>query len=82
MTTLVIVIVSHNTRSDLENCLQSLHEHPPHVSHEIVVVDNASRDGSVDAVRSRWPEVRVIPLNSNVGFASANNEGIRRTESE
>ena len=48
-----IVIVSHNTRSDLENCLRSLHEHPPHVTHEIVVVDNASRDGSVDAVRSR-----------------------------
>ncbi len=82
MNTLAIVIVSHNTRSDLENCLQSLHEHPPHVPHEIVVVDNASRDGSVDAVRSRWPGVRVIPLNSNVGFASANNEGIRRTESE
>jgi GT2 family glycosyltransferase len=82
VTTLVIVIVSYNTRSDLENCLQSLYEHPARVPHEIVVVDNASRDGSVDAVRSRWPEVRVIALHSNVGFASANNEGIRRTESE
>ena len=37
------MIVSYNTRSDLENCLQSLHEHPPHVPHEIVVVDNHSR---------------------------------------
>jgi GT2 family glycosyltransferase len=82
MNALAIIIVSHNTKSDLENCLQSLHAHPPHVSHEIVVVDNASRDGSVDAVRSRWPEVHVIALNSNVGFASANNEGMRRTESE
>lgn len=82
MLDLAIVIVSYNTRSDLENCLQSLHDHPPHASHEIVVVDNASRDGSVEAVRSRWPGVSVIALTSNVGFASANNAGIRRTESE
>ena len=82
MNALVIVIVSYNTRSELENCLQSLHDHPPHVSHEIVVVDNASRDGSVEAVRARWPGVTVITLNSNVGFSSANNVAIRRTESE
>ena len=82
MNTLAIVIVSYNTRSDLESCLRSLHDHPPHVAHEIVVVDNASRDGSVEMVRSQWPEVQVIALHSNVGFASANNEGIRRTESE
>ena len=82
MNALAIVIVSYNTRSELENCLQSLHDHPPHVSHEIVVVDNASRDGSVEAVRARWPGVRVITLNSNVGFSSANNAGIRSTESE
>jgi GT2 family glycosyltransferase len=80
--TLAIVIVSHNTRNDLENCLQSLHDHPPRATHQIVVVDNASLDGSVDAVRSRWPGVRVIPLSTNVGFAGANNEGIRATESE
>ena len=82
MNTLAIVIVSHNTRTDLENCLQALHDHPPRVTHEIVVVDNASRDGSVDAVRSRWPGVRVIALSSNVGFAAANNQGIRATNSE
>lgn len=82
MNTLTIVIVSHNTRVELEMCLRSLHEHPAHVSHEIVVVDNASRDGSVEAVRAQWPGVTVIALNSNVGFASANNAAIRRTESE
>ena len=79
---LTIVIVSYNTRADLENCLQSLHAHPPRVPHDIVVVDNASRDGSVEAVRARWPDVNVIALNSNVGFAAANNTAIRRTESE
>jgi GT2 family glycosyltransferase len=82
MLDLAIVIVSYNTRSDLENCLQSLHDHPPRASHEIIVVDNASRDGSVEAVRSRWPDVGVIALDSNAGFARANNEGIRRTRSE
>lgn len=82
MTDLAIIIVSYNTRADLENCLQSLHDHPPGSSHEIVVVDNASRDGSVEAVRSRWPGVRVIALESNGGFARANNEGFRRTQSE
>ncbi len=82
MKDLAIVIVSYNTRIDLENCLQSLHDHPPRASHEIVVVDNASRDGSVEAVRARWPGVTLVALSSNVGFASANNTGIRRTESE
>jgi GT2 family glycosyltransferase len=82
VTDVAIVIVSYNTKNDLENCLQSLHDHPPRATHEIVVVDNASRDGSVDAVRARWPAVTVVPLNSNVGFASANNVGIRQTQSE
>ena len=82
MNALAIVIVSYNTRADLERCLQSLHEHPPQVSHQIVVVDNASRDGSVEAVRARWPRVTVIALASNVGFAAANNAAIRRTQSE
>src|SRR5687767_13395758 len=82
MKTLAIVIVSHNTKTDLENCLRSLHDNAPSASHEIIVVDNASRDGSAEAVRSQWPDVRVIPLPANVGFASASNVGIRETRSE
>ena len=82
MTGLAIIIVSHNTRHELENCLRSLHDHPPRVPHEIVVVDNASDDGSVDAVRAQWPAVRVIPLDRNVGFAAGNNAGIRHTASD
>ena len=82
MTDLTIIIVSHNTRTDLENCLRSLHEHPPRLSHDIVVVDNASRDGSVEAVRSGWPAVRVMALDRNVGFPAGNNTAIRATSSE
>ena len=80
--TLAIIIVNYNTRTELEACLRSLHDHPPKVTHEIVVVDNASRDGSVEAVRTQWTDVRVIALNGNIGFASENNVGIRQTQSE
>jgi len=82
VTELAIIIVSHNTKAELENCLRSLHQHPPRVSHEVVVVDNASKDGSVEAVRSDWPGVRVIPLDRNTGFAAGNNAGIRQSASD
>jgi GT2 family glycosyltransferase len=77
-----ILVVSHNTLVDLERCLQSLHDTPPSISHEVVVIDNASSDGSAAVVQSRWPQVRLIALDSNVGFARANNLGFRQTHSE
>ncbi|MSO56904.1 MAG: glycosyltransferase family 2 protein [Acidobacteria bacterium] len=79
---LAILIVSYNTKRDLENCVRSLHEHPPTIAHEVVVIDNASTDGSVEVVRSQFPAVRVISLSTNAGFARANNMGIRGTASE
>ena len=78
-TELSIVIVSFNARTDLERCLQSLHDFPPSRPHEIIVVDNASSDGSADAVR-RWPSVRVIETGANLGFSRGNNVGIRASE--
>jgi GT2 family glycosyltransferase len=74
---LSIVIVSFNTREDLERCIASLVAHPPSIPYEVIVVDNASSDGSVEAVRRRWPAVRVIVQAENAGFAVANNVGIR-----
>lgn len=73
---LSIVIVSYNARLDLERCLASLHQPPPSVTHEIVVVDNASSDGSAVAAR-KWPGVRVIDSGGNRGFSAGNNIGIR-----
>ena len=75
MTYLSIVIVSFNARVDLVNCLLSLKKNPPSLAHEIVVVDNASADGSADAAR-KIPGVHVIQLERNVGFAAGNNAGI------
>jgi len=74
---LSIVIVSFNTREDLERCIASLMAHPPSIPYEVIVVDNASSDGSVEAVRRRWPALRVIVQAQNAGFAVANNVGIR-----
>jgi len=73
---LSIIIVSFNARADLERCLESLRAAPPAVAHEIIVVDNGSADGSVEAAR-RFPGVRVIEAGGNLGFARANNIGIR-----
>ena len=80
--TLAIIIVSHNARADLERCLGSLAAAPPSISHAIVVVDNASTDGSVEAIRGGWPQVTVLEPGRNLGFAAANNLAIRSTTSE
>lgn len=75
MTCLSIVIVSFNARVDLVNCLLSVKKHPPSLDHEIIVVDNASTDGSPEAAQ-KIPGVRVIQMGGNAGFAAANNAGI------
>ncbi len=81
LTDLSIIIVSYNARADLERCLASIHEHRPACSHETIVVDNASTDGSAAAAR-RWADVHVIDAGSNVGFAAGNNIGIRASTGE
>ena len=53
MTRLAIVIVNFNAKSDLDVCLTSLHAHPMRTRHEIVIVDNASTDGSLEMLRAR-----------------------------
>jgi GT2 family glycosyltransferase len=71
-----IVIVSYNTRDDLERCLASLHAPGPSAAHEIIVVDNASADGSAETI-AQWPDVQLVAAGANRGFAVANNIGIR-----
>jgi hypothetical protein len=80
--TLSIVIVRYNAREDLERCLASLHDIPPATTHDITVVDNASTEGGLDVIRSRWPSVQVIALDRNRGFAAGNNAGIRATRGD
>ncbi|MGH9163659.1 MAG: glycosyltransferase family 2 protein [Vicinamibacteraceae bacterium] len=82
VTSVAMVIVSFNTREDLAGCLSSLAADPPATPHEIVVVDNASTDGSADLVSATWPETLIIRNQTNVGFARATNQGIRATTSD
>jgi len=76
---LSIVIVTYNSHADIGRCLSSLVEHPPTIDHETVVVDNASTDGTAVDIRQRWTGIRVIDAGANLGFARANNLGIRQT---
>lgn len=78
---LSIVIVNFNGRGHLESCLASLAAHPPSTSTEIVVVDNASTDGSA-AIAAQWPDVRLVQLPENRGFSAGNNAGIRASSGE
>ena len=82
MTDLAIVIVSYNTRDDLARTLDSLASAPPALSHQVVVVDNGSADGSLEMVRGGYPRVVAIDAGANLGFSKANNIGIRATASD
>ena len=67
-----VVIVAHNTRAYVEERLEALSATP----HELIVVDNASDDGTPELVRARFPGVRLIELAENRGFGAASNEGM------
>ena len=77
-----IVIVTYNSARDIDRALRSLADPPSATPHEILVVDNASADDTVTRVRASWPGARLIASPSNLGFAAANNRGIRESSSE
>lgn len=70
---LSVVVVSYNVRPLLERCLAALHG-----AAELIVVDNGSRDGSVDLVRERFPEAQLVSRPDNPGFSTAVNLGVRQ----
>lgn len=68
-----VIIVNYNTRDYLERCLHSLFEHTKNVSFEVIVIDNASSDDSVQVIKYKYPKVTVIESDRNLGFGAANN---------
>lgn len=75
---LSVIIVSWNARSYLRDCLASIYATCAELPPEIIVVDNASTDGSPEMVAQMFPGVTLIQSKENLGFARANNIGIRR----
>ena len=75
-----VVIVAYRSRELLRRCLDSLRAHPPSRALSIVVVDNASGDGTAQMVTSEYPEIELIASPQNLGFAAATNLGARRGE--
>ena len=80
MARLSVVIVSFNSAATLPACLQALRDHGPMPPHDIVVVDNASQDGTAAMLARDWPSVTLLRQDANLGFAAANNRGIRATQ--
>lgn len=70
-----VIITSWNTQRLLSACLTSLRAYPSTVPMEVIVVDNASSDGSADMVAKDFPEVRLIRSAINTGYAGGNNIG-------
>lgn len=77
MADLGIVIVNWNTCDLLRDCLRSIQASDGPVTRRVVVVDNASTDGSADMVRAEFSDVQVIVNTTNDGFGAANNTGLR-----
>ena len=74
---LSIVIVSRNTQDYLDNCLDGIEADPDCADYEIIVVDNDSRDGTIQMLRAEHPSATVIENRENRGFAAACNQGIQ-----
>ena len=72
-----VIIVSFNTRELLQGCIQSIYATTEDLDYEIIVVDNASRDGSPEAVEKEFEGVRIIRNSENLGFAKATNQAIK-----
>jgi GT2 family glycosyltransferase len=74
-----LVIVTYNARQYIQACLESLRAHE-HDGCEIIVVDNASSDGSAEFIAANFPDVRLIQAGDNLGFGGDNNLGAAKPQ--
>jgi GT2 family glycosyltransferase len=75
---LSIIIVNYNVKEYLTHCIESVYKTIFNHSFEIIVVDNNSSDGSVEHIKSQFPDVIIITNDHNAGFSRANNQGINQ----
>jgi GT2 family glycosyltransferase len=71
-----ILVVSYNTSELTRGTLRSVFDHTRDIDFEVIVIDNASHDGSVSDIRDEFPQVNLLALPENIGFGRANNVGI------
>ncbi|HWB62261.1 MAG TPA: glycosyltransferase, partial [Chitinophagales bacterium] len=79
---LSVVIVNYNVQFFLEQCLASVLRATAGIAAEVIVVDNASSDGSCQMLRSKFPTVKLIASEKNLGFSGGNNLGIKAATGE
>ena len=71
----LVIIVSYNFMPWIDRCLDSLRQ--SQLKANVMVIDNASADATVDTVRKRYPEVKLVVNKANLGFGRANNIGMK-----
>ena len=79
---LSIIIVNYNGQHYLQDCLKSIKHCCASITHEVVIVDNASSDGSQLYIKKQFSEVVLVENKSNAGFAKANNIGVKQAKGE
>ncbi|MDD3305670.1 MAG: glycosyltransferase family 2 protein [Acetobacterium sp.] len=80
---LSIIIVNYRTEELTSNCIDSvIKSNTKGLNYEIILIDNASEDGSIEAIEKQFPEVKIIKNTENLGFSKANNIGIEASTGE
>jgi GT2 family glycosyltransferase len=77
---LSIIVVTYNSRRHVRDCLESIQRTTGDIDHEVIVVDNASQDGTPDIVRNEFQNVRLIANPENLGFARGSNLGMSQSQ--
>ena len=77
---LSVIIVNFNTKDLLKDCLSSIFRQTQGINFEVLVVDNGSTDDSIVMVKEKFPQASLIENKKNLGFAKANNQGIRKAK--
>lgn len=77
-----IVVVTWNQKDIVAQCLESIRRYADHSTTEVIVVDNASTDGTPEMIRDQFPLVKLITNITNLGFAKANNIGIHESKGQ
>ncbi len=79
---LSIIIVNYNVKEFLQNLIHSIYKAAQNISYEIIIVDNASDDGSVEFIKDKFPGIKLISNQKNLGFSKANNIGLAQSKGD